>query len=89
MTVQIRQITANSPLALKNLLSSEMSATGISQNSVSFFDVAHLGVPVILDNAQLITIRNITAARSDTNRYLFSKTKESMVPKSEQTRAIP
>ena len=65
-TVQITQQRANSPLANKNLLKEAMSATGISQNSVRALDVAHLGVPEILDTAQLIIIRNITAARSDT-----------------------
>lgn len=38
--IQITQKAANSPLATRNLLSSEMSATGISQNSVSFLEVA-------------------------------------------------
>ena len=40
--VQTRQTPANSPLALKKRLSSEIFATGMSQNSVSFFEVAHL-----------------------------------------------
>ena len=66
--VQTRQTPANSPLALKKRLSSEIFATGMSQNSVSFFEVAHLGTPESLDTVQLITMRNITDARSDTNR---------------------
>ena len=65
--MQAAQTTANTPLALKNLLNADISATGISQNSVSFFEVAHLGIPEILEITQLIRIRNITDARSDTN----------------------
>ena len=87
-TIQIMQTAANSPLALTNLLNSDISATGISQNSVSFLDVAHLETPVILETAQLIRMRNITDARSDTNKYLFSKIREIRVPNKELTSAI-
>ena len=87
--MQSRQTTANSPLALKNLLSSEISATGISQNSVSFLDVAHLGIPESFDITQLMRIRNITDAKRDTKRKRFSKIKDMSEPNAVHATAMP
>lgn len=86
-TMTPAQVTANSILAITNLLSSSISDTGIFQNSVSSREVKYNGELEIFDTKYDMNTSIIAAMRVLINMYCFSNTSDTRNPESELPRA--